>query len=65
MRFWIQLSRLTGPLLVAIPAVTLNYWFSSGLDPLAVAIPFGLWCFFIGYIDRGWTEYLQQNDLIN
>lgn len=60
MRFLIQASRWIGPLLCAIPASAMQFLLSLGGDPLVIAIAFGVWCFLVGYIDRGWTEHLRS-----
>jgi hypothetical protein len=58
--FFIQASRLTGPLLIGIPVSTFPVLFHFGADPTIVAAVHGLWCFVVGYIYRGWMDYLRS-----
>lgn len=58
-KLFIALTKFTGLAFLLIPAATLPLWI-EGQSSLVAALSFGIWSYGIGYIDRGWTDYLKS-----
>ena len=60
MKISIFLSRCIGPALIALLMILADFAMSRIVNPTPVLCAVSVWCFAIGYIDRGWTEYLRS-----
>ena len=58
----IFLSRMLGPFLISVPSGVLCLLIRAEVPDPAWFVICGLpvWCYGVGYIDRGWTEYLRS-----
>jgi hypothetical protein len=56
----VTISRMIGAALIISAVITVPVFVGS--EPSAVVFVVGLsaWSYVIGYLDRGWTEYLKQ-----